>query len=264
MASLVSARIEPLQPDRMLEYLNAATRFGFDDAFPVLAWYIENAGRRYTTRADVELRIAPLAEIMFLSTELAVDMLQTSVAGAGSMRFRVVEEKDASGVVLGPRDRSTAVEYLRSWLRDEVGESVWLCDPYFSLADLDFLRLVLLEAPDSKVTILTSRKTFGRVSNEDVEREWQRVLDQDPPVTEIIVINDVGDDRSPVHDRWLLTDTAGLRLGTSFSSLGAGRITEISVVEKTRVSALREALRPFVQRERVVNEKRVQYSTVSL
>lgn len=264
VGSLVSSRIEPLQPERMLEYLDAAARFGFDDAFPVLAWYIENVGRRYTTRTDIEMRVVPLAEVMFLCTELAADMLQSAAAGSDVMRFRVKEHEDASGVVLGPQDRGAALEYLRAWLRQEAGDEILLCDPYFSLNDLDFFRLVLLEAPEARVVVLTSKKKFGRVTDEEIEREWNSLVDQDPPAAEIISISELDDDRSPVHDRWLLSESAGLRLGTSFSSLGTGRITEISVVERARVESLRAALAPFVRRDRIVSDKRVQYSSMSL
>lgn len=263
VGSLVAGKIVPKAPDHLVDFLNAAVTFDLHDAFPVLSWYLENAARRYVTQSDAEDKLAPLCEVLLLSTELGASVLGHARPTVGA-RLRVKEGVSDSGVVLGPRDRAVALDFLRDWLRVNGGSSIVLCDPYFAKADIEFLRLALSECPDSSIKILTSKKAMAKVSGEDMLGEWERLVEQDPPDTEIIVVNDVGDDRSPVHDRWLISGDSGLRLGTSFHALGSGRITEISVLSVEKAQEIAEAIQAFVRKQRIVNGKRVAYVSFTL
>lgn len=264
VAALVSGRAEPQKVERLMEYVAACGGWNLHNAFPVLSWYIENLGRRVMRADDVSSMVAPIWEALALSTELAVNV----IGNDSSRRQRLIADvRNADGGVLVGRaeGREGALKFLRMWLRDHSGElsQLVLCDPYFGVGDMEFVRLVLGECPDKGLTVLTSKKALGAAGADDFAKAWSDVVDQDPPDVEIVAISDPGDSRSPVHDRWLLGDSAGLRLGTSMGGFG-GRLSEISALDPGAVSELRARLRPFVDRERFVEGNRISYVAFQL
>ena len=96
-------------------------------------------------------------------------------------------------------------------------------------------------APDLGITIVTGRK---QQEQEKVEwpwyefymRYWQKHFSgQVPPRTEIVVVAGRAGEL-PVHDKWWLTNGAGLRLGSSFGGIGRSRDSEISILTDSEVA----------------------------
>lgn len=117
--------------------------------------------------------------------------------------------------------RPQALLTLREWLRDNAGSYTKIYDAYFRPGDLDLLQVV---RSDCKVFVLTSWKGLGvppgdrRV--EDLFRAaWKSLSDQVPTWVQIHVVGTRSGD-SPIHNRYMITDSAGIALGTSVSGLG--------------------------------------------
>jgi len=260
VASLVSGRAVPLIPELLSSYVAACGEWNLSRAFPVLSWYLENLSRKVMRAEDVLAKVVPLWEALLLSSELATNVIEKT--GSRSTRLLFNGAGVASGMVVrrgsGSRD---AMEFLGEWMRENdprcSGDMI-LCDPYFSPRDVDFLRLVLSECPQRKLIVLTGRKALGALREGAFEEAWMAVMDQDPPDVEIIGISDPGDDRSPIHDRWLFLGEAGLRIGTSVGGLGS-RLSEISLVEPARVLELRRLMSQYAAKAREVAGKRVTY-----
>jgi hypothetical protein len=75
------------------------------------------------------------------------------------------------------------------------------------------------------------------ISSPNVEyvRHWRRISDQDPPEPEIVIVGIESSGKSPIHDRLWLIKEGGLRMGTSFNSLGKTQhssITRLSEAEQ--------------------------------
>jgi hypothetical protein len=264
VGALVSGRSEPQIAERLTEHVAASGDWDLHSAFPVLSWYIENLGRRVMRAEDARAKVAPIWEALVLSAELAVNVISKDSMRQKRLLFSAGSSDD--GLLVGRSEgREGALEFLRLWLRDNggAGDGLILCDPYFGTGDMEFVRLVLGECPTQRLTILTSKKSVGAAGSDDFSSAWSDMVDQDPPDVEIIAMSDIGDDRSPVHDRWLLGESAGLRLGTSIGGYG-GRLSEISTLDRSRLDDLRRRLHPFVNRERIVDGKRVNYATYIL
>lgn len=264
LGALISGRLGTKAPVYLNDYLLAAGDFDLFEAYPILAWYLENSARRFSG-ADVESKLAPLNEVILLSTELAISVISQSSSKNVEINFS--SNSVGEGVVVGADGRSEAMDYIRNWLRVTGSNTVILCDPYFSPSDVDFFKMALSECDGCSIKILTSKKAISKYSSagEDAFLEaWTNSMDQDPPDAEIIAVNYVGDDRSPIHDRWLIVGGRGLRLGTSFNSLGAGKVSEISVLSFDKVVEISEMLAPFLARQRIVNGGRVTYTAFSL
>ena len=94
---------------------------------------------------------------------------------------------------------------------------------------------------------------------------WKQECDQDPPDTEIIAMAYAEEQtKHVIHDRWLITGDAGLRLGTSFNSLGENKLSEISVIDSSRVRDLQGQLSQYLRRQRMVDGAKLQYITFTI
>jgi len=256
------------KPDLLSVYVDAAGGFSMEDAYPVLAWYIENAARRFTSNDDVRTFMVPLSEVLLACTEIAAATI--SEAPMRSLQIGAEEAgAEASNVelVVRPGQRSAAMDYLGRWLRDFGTGTILLCDPYFAQSDVEFLRLVLANAPHAPVRILTSKKAVSDGSREfDADSflaEWKDLVNQDPPQTEVIAVALNEGITGPVHDRWLLSDQSGIRLGTSFNSIGMDKLSAISSLSISELATIRAELNQYLSRQRIVNGVRVTYQVVS-
>jgi hypothetical protein len=154
-----------------------------------------------------------------------------------------------------PQDVLSKGEYLEQWLRNNGKEYLKICDPYFGPKDLGILKIVLSAAHDLQVTVVTSLKQQQQEklewpADEFYLRYWQRHFsDQAPPQTEIVVVGGRAGEL-PVHDRWWLTNGAGLRLGSSFEGIGKSRDSEISVLTDSEVAERLEITDAYITRQK--------------
>jgi len=91
------------------------------------------------------------------------------------------------------------------------------------------------------------------------------VLSDDPPPSEIVIAGAVPAGDSPIHDRWWLTEGSGLRIGTSFNSLGISKESEVSLIAESEAAILESRVDEYlVRRRREFKNERVTYSVVIL
>ncbi len=146
-----------------------------------------------------------------------------------------------------------ALQVLNSWFENEVKDYLIISDPFFGQEDLELLKLLNAVNPNCKVQILTSSghqlKQQIPMPWEDAYRNyWLRISDQEPPFTEIVVVGTQTKKESPVHDRWWLTNGGGLRIGTSFNSLGIAKTSETSKLSPQEAKAREAEINQYLQR----------------
>ena len=133
--------------------------------------------------------------------------------------------------VIRSGEREKAIGFLRGWFEKNVGESVTIVDPYFGPGDLWVVRLVMETNAGANVRIVTGgaagRDSDLGAASDVYGSEWRRFCDQSPPHTEILRVAFVDSGATPIHDRWILSEFAGLRIGTSLNSIGS-KLTELS------------------------------------
>jgi len=264
LAALEAGRLEVKLPEVTIEYVSQIASGSLHEAYPVLSWHLANMERKYLGSVDAQIQLAPLCEVLLLSAELTESIL-CRVAGKGA---DVREESSPDGLVVTRQSRDEAVAHIENWLRTKAKVGIIYCDPYFSTKDIQFLRLCLANAPECKLTIIASKPHLVK-QNELGEgpflQAWREQSDQAPPETEVIATAYVEHpQKNVIHDRWLLTEGAGLRLGTSFSSLGEGKLSEISEIDTGRVGDIAEQLGRYIAKQRIVDAARIHYSTFTL
>jgi GTP cyclohydrolase I len=260
VAALLAGRLETKSSDVMSEYVQISCVSELHSSYPMLAWFIENAACKYTQATEVADYLVPLCEGLLNTMETTLAVL--SVA-ASQNTLTVDFPSDASdGLIVTPRDRAHALQYIREWLRANAVDYVKFSDPYFGPGDIQFLRMILAECPECKVFILTSKRELQKQGALDAETflaAWSKLIDQDPPETEILAIGSDGDEKALIHDRWIISKGCGLRIGTSFNSIGEGKLSEISMMEPSKASQCEHHLNQFLERQRIVNGQKVAY-----
>lgn len=268
LSALICGRLETKAPGHLMKYVNAAGSLSLSEAYPVLSWFIENCTQRFSTPQDVGQQILPLCEVILLSTEIAASIIsQAPSTKKGGLEATLSPSMNAA-LVIKPGERESALEYIRQWFRSAPSGLITYCDPYFDQLDVELLRIILAERPDSQTRILTSMDSVlsaGRQFTYDsFMQEWSELIDQDPPETEVIAIAEQGTRKILIHDRWLIIGDSGLVFGTSFKSLGSEKLSSISPVNGEECNALVRQLDQYFSRRRVVNGIRVMYSSINL
>ena len=88
---------------------------------------------------------------------------------------------------------------------------------------------------------------------------------QDPPDTEIVIVGTTSGGELPIHERWWLTHGGGLRIGTSFGSLGISRDSEISFcTEEEAIKREADEVDPLLQRKKEHRGEKLLYSLFTL
>lgn len=129
-------------------------------------------------------------------------------------------------------DRELFLERLREWAMLHDDEVIRISDPYFGPEDLEVVKTISLHAPNARFRILTSREHVRKKGLPDVaeafEDSWRQLSDDSMPEIELAVVGIGSEGKHPIHDRWIVCNSGGLRLGTSAHSMGYMRTSEVS------------------------------------
>jgi len=204
------------------QWVHMATNAEFDDAYKVLAWSIENNLARTkdvsaSTLSDTYYGLLDLLELIYRVGETLLSVEERAKAAPGKTPA-LPAALELFPVGAGPQ----GTLFLQKWLVENARSYVKLYDPYFTAAELEVLKHI---SPDTRVDVVTSWKA-QEVSPGDPAIEaryrdaWDRMSDQTPPETHIHIVGIRSSGESPMHDRYVVTQKAGLQLGTSLSGLG--------------------------------------------
>ena len=91
------------------------------------------------------------------------------------------------------------------------------------------------------------------------------VSTQNPPDTDVIMVDTASGGDLPIHDRWLLTKASGLRLGTSLNSLGISKTSEISLLSAAEsLNCMAEANEYISRKKREHLNEKIKYHMFTL
>lgn len=228
-----------------------ASKLSFSHSYPIYAWLIENVVRRYTDTPDAAVLIRPLFEAALKNTQLIFRIAECSISRIVHSRSYFIADTSitsATTIEIKSGEREQAIAVLRDWFEHGVQDYLKIIDEYFGPQDMEILLLLKSIKPSCKVKVLTSRK---HQLQDSVEQPWDEAyrnywrqhisVDQYPPETEITVCGRKSDQKSPIHDRRWLTNGSGLRIGSSFNSLGISQSTEISYYSAEEAKQLEES-----------------------
>lgn len=269
LGTLNAKRVKPFGLDCGRELIQVASDLPFSQSYPILACVIENMIQRYSKTDHASKYLRPIYEAILSVTELAARMAARSTGQLEQARCQSFRTSTSTSVLIRSGDREAAMQFLKDWFEHQVKDYLKICDPYFGLEELEILQLLHSVNPACRVQVLTSKKHHKKVPPpwEDAYRtHWRlHVSEQDPPVTEILIVGTESDGKLPIHDRWLLTSGGGIRTGTSLNSLGVGRDSEISYLTEEDAKIRETEVDRYLQRiERDHSGERLLYTLFTL
>ena len=267
LGTLNAGRMIAVDMVRARDMLACASNYPLETAYPMYSWVVSNIMNKYAATRQASQYIRDIFEGLARGSSFFF-----SVTGAAS-EFDVNpiwqhrdEEEVHTVVKVGERNR--AIEFLGKWLQKHSDEFVTIVDPYFGPDDLWFVRLVMEINPHLSIRVVTGhaglRSSVLKSKSEAYRAAWGNLCDQDPPYTEILSVNLVGSGKTPIHDRWILSKSAGMRMGTSFNSIG-NKLTEISVMGSNELERVEYNVNRYLTRSiREEGSERIAYELFEL
>jgi hypothetical protein len=264
LGRLMSGRLECKMPEATAGFVRKSSAQPVESAYPVLSWHIENLGRKYVNTAGAESPLRAVVEQLLTSTELAVSLI-----GRAADRRNdnwLTHDRAQTTSVIGISNRKEALDFIGKWLEGCRGQIV-LCDPYFGPDDVPFLAQVLASSPTCNVVVLSSKRELlnkDALGDEKFIEVWRSMRDQDPPPTRVLATSHGDKLKSALHDRWIVCGDRGLSLGTSYSSIGTGKLTAVSQVDPEQVIGVARELNRFVNEETSIDGVKIGYVSFKL
>ncbi len=271
LGSLNSYRISTFHMEEMRDFIIIASQLPLERSYPIHAWVIENAVRRFSETDQARTTLRNIFDAMLSASEIASQMSKCSSIQIKRVKHQAIKSYKERSVIIHSGEREKALQHIINWLENECDEYIIICDPFFCLSDLELLQYIRSSDPSCKVQILTSKK---QQDQEGVPTPWEesyrsywrsRISEQRPPETDIVVVGIESSGDSPIHDRWILTKGGGLRIGTSFKSLGIGKESEISSLTEDEAELReKEVIRYLSRSSREYNGERLLYTLFTL
>jgi hypothetical protein len=251
-------------------FMERVEQLSLREAYPLLSWAVENAVVAHATTPYGSTYMIEMFDAYADACELAIRVVSRSAGYQAGVTEAVSASFEARGETIEPGQRERALQIIGEWLRSQRPDTLKVCDPYFSPADLEILKVVLEIVPNCKVQILAGDKKQKDLQlqppyDDAYEQEWRRISQHNPPQTDLVFAALVRNGDCPIHERWVLSRGKGLKLGSSFSGLGRNRVSEITALPDA-VAAANDALLDQYLNCRVRDNKgeRVRYFTSCL
>lgn len=269
LGSLNAGLIPSRSTNWVAEHIARVAHQPIAESFPVFALAVESVSMKYRSTNEALYIVRPLFNALVHASELTYQMALRSASKAERIKTRTYNPDPDDDSAIRVMSREHALDFFRGWMSEHLSEYLIIVDAYFGPSDLELLQIVQMVKPLVKVEILTSRKhqrDLGILDTleESYKQEWSRISDVEAPFTDVVVVG-TESGKSPIHDRWWLTRGMGLRVGTSFNSIGRGGESEISRLAPSVADAREAEVAKYLYRqERQFRNERLRYQVFSL
>ena len=267
LAGLNAGRTIAVDMNRVRDMLACASNYPLETAYPMYSWVLSNVMERYARTPHASQYIRDLFEGLARGSSFLFMITGSESNLDFNPKWHQRDEEDVH-IMVRPGERQRALQFLRRWVEANAEEFVTIIDPYFGPEDLWVVRLVMEWNPRVDIRIVTGRTAVsdastGRVT-ESYRAAWRDLCDQDPPHTEILSISLVDSGKCPIHDRWVLSKAAGVRVGTSINSIG-NKLSEISAMDSNELERVQHNVDRYLARSiREEGGERVAYELFEL
>jgi hypothetical protein len=226
LGSLLANRINPKPLADFLDLAARARSMSVQDSAPMWDWMFENVAKRQQTGSKlVDQTPRKLFDAVCRAAEISQGLMGRLTGG------RVQTEASRTDV-FSIGDRDNFLERIREWASEQNAQSIIISDPYFSPTDIGFLQILAEAAPDATFRVLISREHMRKIKVDSAEDSfldaWQEISDIAPPKVRFAIVGYGSAGKHPVHDRWIVSESSGIRLGSSINSIGLTRISDLS------------------------------------
>lgn len=272
LAALNAGRLNPVRIDRAKGILSKARNLRMKGAYPIQSFITEGLVESYKDTNEASRIIRPIFEASLQNAHFIRRLAVRSSSKqdhAKAQASHQAENSDQKTFTIRTGERTRALRILREWVSDHVSNRLVICDQYFGPGQIDALNLVQSVAPDCKIEVLSSEKHHREKNamnlKEAYTMAWRKKYDQEIPNLQIVVAGKQDSTKkSPIHDRWWLSEQSGLRIGTSFNGLGQSQSSIGLLDESERARKINEVEQYLVRKNRDHDGVKVSYQTAVL
>jgi hypothetical protein len=254
LGQLNAQRVPPRDVESTMTFLRRTRDASLEDAYPIISLVIENAIIRRGESTEAKQFLREMFEAALGACELArVVVARTS--GRAVVQALSMNAESSESILIAAGDRPRAMEFITQWISKNADNHIYICDPFFGVRDLEILQTVRDVKPEVSVSVITSRRQQDQdkvsLPYEDFYTDYwrQNFSEADPPETEFVVVGSAAGEL-PIHDRWILSNGRGLRLGTSLNGIGVSKDSEISVLNSNEVEDRERETRMYLERQK--------------
>jgi len=201
------------QVNVLFEWLRESHFHEPETTLQICKWFVESGQRGSTQRNKLSV-FFEIAELIRKLSQLLTSIDQRGIPESVENSFAGLNSRY---ITFRSNQSEEAQEWLQNWLKDNTGSFLKICDPYFELVQLNYLKYV---PENCKVLIVATEKGInGQITSEELSRYWfQNVSTRDYPFIRILIVPTTYSNK--FHDRVIITDNTGLDLGPSINGLG--------------------------------------------
>ncbi len=255
LGQLNATRIPAREVPSSMDLLRDMRTRSLTEAFPVLSFVVANAVARRGHADEAKVFLRELFEGTLSACEMARAVISRAAGRQLSVDQPIGESIDRTSIIISAGSRQVALDMISAWLQDKAESTLYICDPFFGPRDLEILQLVRSIRSDLAITVLTSRKQQEHDSvtfpYEDFYADYwhKNFSEQLPPPAEVVIVGSPSGEL-PIHDRWIVSENSGLRLGTSVNSLGLGKDAEVSILSADETHVRRRETEAYLFRRK--------------
>jgi len=270
LSSLNAGRIGTVNFEHIRSVIPPITTYPLDVSFNLICWIIENEIKRYAKTDEAKSYLRPMFNALFQNAVFAMNLLSNSSLNIQKIKDSGPQFIEQKSIQIGSGDREKAYTFIKGWI-SKATKFIWICDPYFGIEELKLVQIIGDLNTNCSIHILTSRKhqddqTIEQPWDEAYRNYWKiHLTEQNPPDTSITVAGDEIRGGLPIHDRWILSENSGIRLGTSLNSLGLKKESEISILNSEEVEEKKSIVEKYILGlKKDYNGKRIYYNNFNL
>src|SRR5205807_8871043 len=122
LGALNAERISTVPIDHTRDFIQAAAKHPLNQTYPIFAWAIENANRRFASTDQAKTHLRPIFFATILGVELAGKMVMRSSAQVRRAMDNALHLTEIPSIVIRSGNREMALQLLRDWFEHEVEE----------------------------------------------------------------------------------------------------------------------------------------------
>lgn len=267
---LLKGRVSSRRLEKLAPLLNTAHSRPISESYSIYHFFIINANERFnSTQEQATKYLLPIFEAILKNIQMVkvlANRTKTTITSTTEERALNL----SSHLIITPGQGHTAIDFISRWVKSEVVEYIKICDPYFKSEDLELVKEIFLLKQDIKFSILAQDEYADKGDlREKYTEKWSRICDQDPPEIRVVIVGyrNGNNDQfiSPSHDRWYITYKSGLRVGTSYNSIGK-KNSEISIMTEAEAKDIEVRIidKYLEKKERFSKGKRLWYQEFDL
>ncbi|SEJ60518.1 AAA domain-containing protein [Propionispira arboris] len=232
-SSFQAGRLMLYNQDVLGKWVESVFGYDLETVNISINWYVENY-LKSNTKATGELEILYTGLMKLVNT---ISKFETFLGvKQPAKEFQQEFYRSVDMEIFHYDENEKSMDFLKKWLIENVITYAKIYDPFF---DANYLELLKVLKCDMRVTILLARKSKDVVDYmNDLSASWKSICDQSPESTRIYIYH-TSSGKTPMHDRYIVTDKIGLQLGTSVNGLGKRETTikPLNNDEKNKVEA---------------------------